>query len=154
MAASISLNCSDKADPVARFPYTVLIMRLQPQQTVSLCDGQGRSLGQVVIAKIEGDLVVGQFTPTPAFATVQPLFDEFVEAVNDELFHRVDELDKALAALGLRLDAPDGHWMPLIHDVQIAGPDISFRIQKNGNGEAFAHRQDHDKAQFIDRESA
>jgi hypothetical protein len=102
-------------------------MPLQPLQRLHLRDAQGRRLGEVVIDRIEGDLVFGSFTPGPEFAAVQAMFAEFVEAANEQLLSIVARLDDEIKRLGLRLNAPDGAEMPAIRDVQIADGSINFR---------------------------
>jgi hypothetical protein len=104
-------------------------MPLQRQQTVSLCDRLGKTLGRVAIDRIEGDLVFGRFTPGPDYAGVERLFAEYVEAANDQLLSIVAELDAAIAALGLHLRPPEGAAIPDIYDVQIGSGLINFRIR-------------------------
>jgi hypothetical protein len=87
----------------------------------------GRCLGHVVVETIEGDYVTGQFRPEASFAMVEPLFTELVAAANDQLFHRVGELDAAIAALGLHLASDNGAALPAIHQVEIDRQTISFR---------------------------
>jgi hypothetical protein len=105
-------------------------MRLQQGQAVALWDGQDHCLGEIAVERIEGPLVLGVFTPRPDYVRVEPLFTEFVEAANQQLFHRVDELDALIAQLGLHLKAADGTPLSDIYDVQIAGPNISFRVRE------------------------
>ncbi len=105
-------------------------MQLQPQQVVSLQNRQNQTLGSVQITRIDKDLVYGDFTAAPAFATVRPLFESFVAAVNEQMFAALDPLEEAMAALGLHLAGADGNGeiMPEITDVQIGGSAISFRF--------------------------
>jgi hypothetical protein len=104
-------------------------MQLQAGQTVSLFDGQQHRLGEVVVEKIEDGLVLGTFAAGQDFAKVEPLFAEFVEAANQQLFHCLDKLDAAITALGLYLVATNGIPLPAIEDVQIADRHISLRIR-------------------------
>jgi hypothetical protein len=107
-------------------------MPLQPQQRVSLWDGQNRELGQVVIDRVEGDLVFGRFTPGPQYPSVERLFAEYVEAANEQLLSIVGELDAAIGALGLHLRSPGRTDLPTIDDVQIGAGGINFRTQPQG----------------------
>jgi len=84
-------------------------------------------LGRIVIDRIEADLVFGQFTPGPGFARVEPLFVDYDEVANEQLFSTVGALDDAIAALGLHLRAADRAGLPAIHDVQIGEGVITFR---------------------------
>ena len=83
-------------------------MALQLSQRFSLQDAQGRDLGTVQVERLEGTLAFGSFAPTPAFDQVAPLFAQFAEAANDQLFGVVADLDEQIAALGLRLNAQTG----------------------------------------------
>jgi len=90
---------------------------LQKGRRFFLCDGHQRLLGKLLIDQVEADRVSGQFAAAADFALVQHLFAEFVEAVNQQLFHTVDELDRTLAALGLHLVPANGVRLPEIYDV-------------------------------------
>jgi len=103
---------------------------LQPQQALSLRDGLGRDLGQVVVEQIKGDLVFGRFSPGPAYAEVAHLFAEQVEAANEQLLSVLAEWDAAIAALSLALSSTDSASLPAIHDVQIGAGVITFRLRK------------------------
>ena len=109
-------------------------MQLPTGQPLLLCDGHQRLLGRLVINQIEDNLVLGRFVAEPDFASVRHLFAEFVEAVNQQLFRTVDELDQEIAALGLHLGSANGTPLPAIEDVQIADEEISFRIQPSQLG--------------------
>jgi hypothetical protein len=110
-------------------------MQLHAEQTIDLIDGEGRQVGRIVIERSEDDLVFGKFIPGPAFPAVQHLFREFEEAVDLQALSVVDELDAAIAALGLHLRSPDSSQRVEIRDVQIwsdggitcrvGGPNIS-----------------------------
>jgi hypothetical protein len=102
-------------------------MGLQTKQTTRLIDARGICLGEVMIQAVEGDYITGQFTPNASFAGVEPLFTELIAAANDQLFRRVDELDAAIASLGLHLASHNGTQLPDIYDVQVDGEWISFR---------------------------
>ena len=102
-------------------------MSLQRQQQLSLVDGHDRDLGRVVIDRIDGDLVFGQFTPGPDYPRAERLFAEYVEAANEQLLSVVGELDAAIAALSLRLHSAEAAALPAIYDVQIGTGVITFR---------------------------
>jgi hypothetical protein len=101
-------------------------MPLQPGQQITLRDGAGRAIGLVRVERLEGNVVFGGFTPGPCFATVAPLFADFIASANDQLFSVVAELDEKIAALGLALE---GAGAPAIEDVQIGDETISFRVR-------------------------
>lgn len=94
-------------------------MQLQVGQILELLDARQRPLGKVTLEGREDDLLLGRFTPGPAFASVEPLFRDFEEAANTQALAVVDKLDAAIAALGLRLAATDKADGVDIKDVQI-----------------------------------
>lgn len=94
-------------------------MALDPQQTLYLTDVQGRRLGRVSIDRIEGDRVLGRFTPEDAFDAVRPLFAEFEAVVNDQLFSEADRLSHQIDRLGLSLISADAAGQLAVCDVQI-----------------------------------
>lgn len=104
-------------------------------QCVQLHDGQGHLLGEVVVREVRDRLVFGQFREGPHFAAVAPLFAELREAANEQLFSRVEELDEAIAALGLRLQLADAAPLPAIDEVQIGEGRITFRLHPGAGGE-------------------
>src|SRR5712692_2356539 len=106
-----------------------MTMNLQCQQEVSLLDGQARVLGQVRIDRIQGDLVFGRFTAGPAYAEVEPLFTEYVEAANEQVLSIVGRLDEAIARLNLHLHSADAGALPAIYDVHIGAGSITFRVR-------------------------
>lgn len=94
-------------------------MQLQSAQVVQLIDQQGHAIGQIEIERREENLIFGRFTPDSAFSTVQHLFQKFEEAVDTQALSVVDELDTAIAALGLNVRTPEGSQCIEAHDVQI-----------------------------------
>jgi hypothetical protein len=103
-------------------------MQLQAAQKMVLRDGQQRILGEITIERTEGDLILGTFEPAAGFVAVAGLFRDFEEAVNLQALARVDQLDAAIASLGLFLSSPDGAERFDIQDVQIwSDGSISFR---------------------------
>jgi hypothetical protein len=104
-------------------------MTLKVNQELCLIDGQGRELGKVQIDRIQGDLVFGRFTPSPAYAQVEPLFAEYVIAANEQLLGIVGELDEKIAGLNLRLGSAESGALPAIHDVQIGDGTITIRVR-------------------------
>ena len=116
------MNVSDKTVSVAQVPS------LEVGQQLRLLDGANRILGAITIVEIKGALILGDFHEASDYRTVKPLFEEFVEAANEMQFSRVDEIDREIETLQLRLDAEDGRPVPPIEDVQIGGSAISFRV--------------------------
>jgi hypothetical protein len=94
-------------------------MQVQIEQVVQLVDRQGQQMGQIEIERREENLIFGRFVPGPVFSTVQSLFQEFEEAVNLQALSVLDELDTAIAALGLHVQTPGDVQRIEAHDVQI-----------------------------------
>ena len=104
-------------------------MPLDPQQTAFLTDAQGRSLGTVALARIEGNRVFGRFAPGATFAAVRSLFEQFEQAVNDQLFVEAESLSSQIDGLGLHLTGPNAAEQLAISDVQIMNVvDLSCRV--------------------------
>ena len=104
-------------------------MQVQVEQVVQLVDRQGQQLGQIEIERREENLIFGRFVPGPAFSTVQPLFQEFEEAVNLQVLSVIDKLDTAIAALGLQVHTPGASQCLEAHDVQIwSDGSITYRV--------------------------
>ena len=94
-------------------------MQQRAEPIVDLMDTQQRHIGQMQIEHQEDDLLVGTFVPGPGFPSVKRLFRDFEEAVDVQALHVIDELDAAIAALGLYLRRPDVAEPIAIQDVQI-----------------------------------
>jgi hypothetical protein len=94
-------------------------MQLHAEQIVDLVDAEQRQIGQIRIERQEEDLIFGTFIPGPAFPGFEQLFREFEEAVDLQALHVIDELDAAIAMLGLHLRCPDIMEPIAIQDVQI-----------------------------------
>jgi hypothetical protein len=94
-------------------------MPLDAQQAVYLTDAQGRSLGEVIIDRIERDRVFGRFTSEGGFAPVRSLFEEFEEAVTEQLFGEADRLSHEIDQLGLHLTGSGATERLTVCDVQI-----------------------------------
>jgi hypothetical protein len=104
-------------------------MNLQPQQLLELVTGRGIVLGRVIVEQVENGLVFAQFTPGPGYRDAKALFDEFEDAVNQQMFTVADEAATGIAALGLCLRPVDGPDCRAVHDVQIMnGHDLSCRL--------------------------
>jgi hypothetical protein len=97
----------------------VLAMQLHNGDTLELRDARQRLVGHFTVERSEGCLVFGNFVPGPAFADVEGLFRSFEEAANAPALHAVDDLDRAIAALGLHLQTDVGSGRTEVHDVQI-----------------------------------
>lgn len=104
-------------------------MQLRAKQIVDLVDAEQRQIGQMRIERQEDDLICGTFVPGPAFPSVERLFRDFEAAVDVQALHVIDELDAAIATLGLHLRCPDVMEPIAIRDVQIWGEGgITCRI--------------------------
>ncbi len=109
---------------------------------VDLLDVQQQHIGQMRIERQEDDLLVGTFVPGPAFPSVEQLFRDFEEAVDVQALHVVDELDAAIAALGLHLRWPGTSEPMAIQDVQIwSDGAITCRLCGQSTTSAHAERQ-------------
>ncbi len=105
-------------------------MQLQSEQVIQLIDRQGHQIGQIEIERREENLIFGRFVPDSAFSTMQHLFQEFEEAVDAQALSVVDELDTAIATLGLHLNMPGDSQCLEAHDVQIwRDGSISCRVE-------------------------
>jgi hypothetical protein len=91
---------------------------MKQDRVFELVDSRQHCLGHVRMEREEAGLVLGEFIPAPAFASVQSLFREFEAAADQQALHRVEELDTAIAALGLRLRS-DCSGAIDVRDVQI-----------------------------------
>ena len=108
-------------------------MPIDPQQDVQLMDVRGHRLGSVAIQRIEGDRVFGRFSAGPDFAAVEGMFQQFEDAVNDQLFPEADRVGRQIDQLGLRLSSADGSETLQLGDVQIMnGSDFLCRIPNLG----------------------
>jgi hypothetical protein len=94
-------------------------MQLHSAQTVDLVDAEQRQIGKIQVERQEDDLIFGTFLPGPAFSSVEQLSREFGEAVDLQALHVIDDLDAAIATLGLHLRCPEVMEPIAIHDVQI-----------------------------------
>jgi hypothetical protein len=104
-------------------------MRLKTNDVLWLADGQGRCLGHVTVENVEGELLLGQFTARPEFASVEQLFAEHEELVNHQVFNLADQAEAAIEELRLSLRSPDGRGNYPVRDVQIMrGHDLSCRL--------------------------
>lgn len=114
-------------------------MALREPQQALLLDQQGHALGEVTVREVRDQLVFGEFQEGCDFAAVAPLFAEHREAADQQLFSRVDELDEAIEALGLRLHVSGtSSWSPL-RNVSIGGGRITLRLCELATGESATH---------------
>ncbi len=111
-------------------------MILSEQQRARLFDRQGRVLGDVTVREVRGRLLFGEFREGPDFAAVAPLFAEHHRAANEQLFSRVDELDEAIEALGLRLQASGGASFTPLRNVSVSEGRITLELSESAAGES------------------
>lgn len=106
-------------------------MQVITGQTFQMVDAKQRVLGQVLIEDNKEDgLILGKFVPGPAFAETAWLFRKFEQAVDSQALGIVDELDSAIADLGLELRPMAGSGKIRVRDVQIwSGGDITFYLE-------------------------
>ena len=96
-----------------------------------MTDSNGRDLGTLSVERVEGELLLGTFTPGADYPAVRSIFDGFAEAVEYGALSVVDDFDRRISALGIRVTLGD-RVMPA-HDVQIY-PDgaASCRVPLTG----------------------
>jgi hypothetical protein len=99
------------------------MMQLRAGQAFLIVDREQKPIGEIALERGEGNLLFGKFRPGPAFPAVAHLFRAFEEAVNSQALPIVDELDSAIAALGLQLRSVEDASGIEIHDVQIWSDD-------------------------------
>jgi hypothetical protein len=71
------------------------------------------------VERIEGNRVLGRFTPSADFPAVRALFEEFEAAVNDQMFRVADDLSSKIDRLGLYLAGSMPAEQLAVCDVQI-----------------------------------
>jgi hypothetical protein len=104
-------------------------MKPKTNEILWMTDGQGQCLGQVVVENVEEELLLGQFTARPEFASLERLFAEHEDLVNHQVFSLAEEMEAAIEALRLTLRSPDGRENYAVEDVQIMrGHDLSCRL--------------------------
>ena len=92
-------------------------MTLTANQIVKLTDRAGRDIGRLAVERVDGDLLLGTFTPGADYSMVSEIFDGFAEAVDHGSLSVVDNFDKQIAALGIQVTL--GELNVPAHDVQI-----------------------------------
>jgi hypothetical protein len=83
-------------------------------RTASLVTSSGRSIGELNVEEVRGELLMGTFTPGPDYPAVEPLFRAFAEIVEDQVLSLLDQVTEPIEALGIRLADGTPVW-----DVQI-----------------------------------
>ena len=98
------------------------------EQTLDLVDAQERRLGTIAVERSEGQVVFGRLTPGPDFGQAASLFRDFETAADSQTLSVVDQIEQLIAALGLRLQAPNSSESFEVRDVQIWSDGvITFR---------------------------
>lgn len=105
-------------------------MDIQLGITHQITDSNKHDLGQFQVETAEGNRLLGRFRPGPDFATVEPLFRDFEELVNDQILSLTDEAQDRIHELGIQFD--DG---TLLTDVQFySNGAASCRLAAERNG--------------------
>src|SRR5438132_140665 len=106
------------------------------EQTLDLVDAQERRLGQISIERSEGLVVFGRWTPGPDFGEVASLFRDFEAAADSQALSVVDQIERSIAALVLRLQSPNSSESVEVRDVQSwSDGGVTFRpCAPAGNG--------------------
>ena len=94
-------------------------MQLDVGQALLLVDRHRAPLGRITLDQHDKDLLAGRFEPEAGFAAVESLFRRFEQAANAQSLSVIDQLDQAIAALGLQLSLPGQTTALPIHDVQV-----------------------------------
>ena len=95
-------------------------------QDIELHDKDGRDLGRFTVRQFQDVVVIGAFTPTPAFEQIRQVFADFERCVNNQEFSFLDEMCDRIAALGIY--GRSGRDTILMDDLQIC-----FECQTNEN---------------------
>ena len=104
-------------------------MELRAGSVVELVDGLGRLLGHVTVECLEGERLLGQFAAGPGYAAAEPLFRQFEEAANDQVFSILDDLADTIAALQPRFRSANNGAEAAVQDLQIMeGHDLSCKL--------------------------
>lgn len=98
----------------------------------AVSDAAGRDLGTVAVDRVEGELVGGEFTPGPDYPAVEATFNSYSDVVEQQSFSFLDEVEAAVARLGITVRGADGRPIP-VSDVQIYRDGAaSFRLPDPG----------------------
>lgn len=97
---------------------------------IGLTDATGLVIGSMFVDERQPGLVRGQFQPGVDYPSVEPLFQNFAELVEDQCLSLTDHAADEINKLGLLAEV-DGVTVSL-HDVQIyADGAASFRYPSN-----------------------
>lgn len=95
----------------------------------TLIDMDGLEMGTVQRFSYEACRVGGRFTPDIGYSRHQEIFADLEYAADAQLFVHVDDLEKRIAALGIRAVPPDWGEEPLvISELQIMREWCQFQI--------------------------
>ena len=93
---------------------------------IGITDATGLDIGSFTVEERRPGQFLGQFRPGSDYPSVEPLFQNFAELVEDQVFSLTDQAAEEIDKLGLVAEV-DGVTVPL-HDVQIyADGAASFR---------------------------
>lgn len=98
-------------------------------QTYRLVDRANQHVGDVLLETYQEGLWDGSFQEGAAFASHQPLFDAYLQLVNDQVFSLIDDVEARIDALGLRLESLQSQRMPPIANVEIGCGTMGFRVK-------------------------
>ena len=99
---------------------------------IGITDATGLDIGSMIVEERRTGLILGQFHPGFDYQSVEPLFQYFVELVEDQVLSLTDQAATEIDKLGLLAEV-DGVTVRL-HDVQIY-PDgaACFRYPASSN---------------------
>jgi hypothetical protein len=89
-----------------------------PGERLTLSDATGTAFGTVDVDAVESGLVLGTFRPGTGFAGAAELFRQFEEHVEAAALAVLPEIERRIAALGLRIGRAGEASVPT-DDVQI-----------------------------------
>lgn len=109
---------------------------LTTTSVLHLADAAGREFGTLAVEEVQGDCYLGTFTPGADYPDIEPIFRHFAEVVEQQSFSYLDEVDAAIARLGIMARVPGGRAVPA-NDVQIypdGGASLRLPTHAGRNG--------------------
>ncbi len=88
-------------------------------ENLIVTDALDRSLGHVRVESVEGDFLMGEFTPGPDYGEVEPIFTRFSEMVEQFSLSFLDQIESKIAELGIRVSSKTSTRPTFVDSVQI-----------------------------------
>jgi hypothetical protein len=93
-------------------------------KSVALTDSARHDFGVAQIEDVQGNLLIGEFSPGPDYPSIEPLFRHLADVIEQQSFSFLDAAEQAIAALKLTIREGSAA-LGTAHDVQIS-PDGGF----------------------------